>query len=365
MLALKASTRTRVVLFLVLLQVVCALVLPRAVKGDGTPEGDLEILLTYTLGFSFAIQALVTMWASCSLFAGEISSLRIQMTVVKPAGFAVLWIGRWFALLLLNAALLVIVYGLVYLQIRMVEYRGGWSQDVIPASQHLFHPVLPAPEESARQLFEQMKKAGTLPENLTEEEILDTLEEQEIERYDIINPGDEIQLKFALTRPVKKDDEITLRLKFDTEYSTREDVKGVVRLAEKGNAENYQEKTLDNVTQNELFLKFKASDFIRRSTGKPLHFFDVTFFYSDGEEKVSALMLRLRQDVALLLPGGSFEMNLVRSAFLQGCVLAALAAFGLTLKCLFFISSGLFCGYGCFGSGHDCRRGAPDGFQRG
>ncbi|MFO7935989.1 MAG: hypothetical protein R6V06_00025 [Kiritimatiellia bacterium] len=336
LLALQASTRTRVVLLLVLLQVICVFMLPRAVEGDGTPAGDLEILLTYTLGLSFAVQALATMWASCSLFAGEISSLRIQMTVVKPAGFVVLWLGRWFALLLLNAALLVIVYVLVYLQVRMAEYRGGWARDVIPASQHLSRPVLPSTEESARLLLEQMKKAGTIPEGMSEEEVLDTLEEQESERYDIINPGDEISLNFALKRPVEKDDEITLRLEFDTEYSTRENVRGVVRLAEKGNPGNYQEKTLDSVTQNELFLKFKASDFISRSkTGKPLRSFDLTFFYNSRDEKASALMLRLRQDIVLLLPGGSFEMNLVRSAFLQGCVLAVLAAFGLALSACF------------------------------
>ncbi len=334
--ALKASTRTRVVIFLALLQVICALALPRAVKGDGTPAGDLEILLTYTLGFSFAIQALATLWASCSLFAGEISSLRIQMTVVKPVGFAVLWLGKWLSLLVLNAVILAIVYMLVYLQIRGAEHRGRWSADVIPTSRHVARPDLPSPEEAALTIFKHIKETNAMPEDLTEAEVLDELEEQERERYDIINPGDQVNLNFDLPRPVKEDEEITVQLKFDTEYSTRAHVKGVIRLSVDGDAENSMEQTLNNVTQNELFLTFNASDFLSRSkTAGQLQSFNLSFIFAGEDQKVSALMLRLRQDVALMLPGGSFEMNLLRSAFLQGCVLAVLAAFGLMLSACF------------------------------
>lgn len=336
MLALKASTRTRVVILLVLLQVICALALPLAVKGDGTPGGDLDILLTYTLGFCFAIQALATLWASCSLFAGEISSLRIQMTVVKPVGFAVLWLGRWLSLLLLNAFILALVYMLVYLQIRRVEHRKKWSSDVIPVAHYVVRPVLPSPKEVALAMFKHMKETDSLPEKLTEAEVLETLEEQERERYDIINPGDEVRLIFNFPRPVVKGEEIAMRLKFDTEYSTREHVKGVVRLFVEGDAENSITQRLDNFTQNELLLKFNASDFISRNkTDKPIQSFGVSFIHAGEDKKSSALMLRLRQDVALMLPGGSFEMNLVRSAFMQGCVLAVLAAFGLMLSACF------------------------------
>ncbi len=335
-LALKASTRTRVIIFLVLLQVICALTLPRAVKGDGTPAGELEILLTYTLGFSFAIQVLATLWAACSLFAGEIKAQRIQMTVVKPVGFAVLWLGRWLSLLVLNAIILVIVYLLVYLQIRVAEHRGSWSADVIPRAHHVARPNLPSPLAAATIILKHMKATDAMPEKLSEAEVLSELEEQERERYDIINPGDQVKLNFDLPRPVREDEEITVRLKFDTEYSTREHVKGVVRLSVGGDADNSLEQTVDNVTQNELFLAFKASHFLDRLKAEDqIQSFNLSFVFEGKEKKASALMLRFRQDVALMLPGGSFEMNLVRSAFQQGCMLAALAAFGLMLSACF------------------------------
>jgi len=336
LLALRASFRTRVVIFLVLLQVLCALVLPRIVKGDGTAAGDLEILLTYTLGFSFGIQALATLWSSCSLFAAEISTFRIQLSAVKPVHFAIFWIGRWLALLILNGVLLLGVYTIVYLQLRWAERSRGWAEGVVPSALHVARPVLPEPAEEARQVYALMKSKAELPENLSESEVLATLEEQAAERYDIINPGDETHLNFTLPRPVRAGEPITLRFRFDTEYSTREHVRGVYRLALREHPELWIESRLDSVTQNEIRLDFNADKFLPAAAGsEPPRNFTVSFSYISEGDQASALLLRFRQDVVLMIPGGSFEGNLLRSALVQGSVLALLAAFGLTLSAVF------------------------------
>jgi ABC-type transport system involved in multi-copper enzyme maturation permease subunit len=335
LLALRASFRARVVMCLVLLQVVCALTLPHVVKGDGTPGGNLEILITYTLGFCFAIQALATLWASCSLFAGEISSFRIQMTVVKPVSFISLWVGKWFALLILNGALLVLVYSLVYFQIRLAERSEGWEAGVVPASRHLSRPLLPTPEEEARQVFLLMEKKGELPEDLTRSQIMDTLEEEARERYDIINPGDEVQLNFDLVRPVRADDKLFVRLKFDTAYGTRRHVKGTCRLSVRGDPENSIEHRLESVTQNVITIPFDSGAFLKSAKGRAPQSFTFSFRFESKDDDASALLLRMRKDIVLLIPGGSFELNLVRSSFVQGSVLAVLGAFGLALSACF------------------------------
>jgi hypothetical protein len=337
LLALRASCRTRVVLFLALLQILCALALPHAVQGDGTPAGDLEILLTYTLGFCFALQALSALWASCSLFAGEISSRRIQMSVVKPVGFAALWIGKWLALLALNAALLALVYALVYLQVRVTQRREGWAPEVVPAARHLARPLLPTPAEEAMALYHTLKREGNLPEDLSRAEILQTLEEQARERYDIINPGDELRLNFELVRAIRSGDTLDLRIRFDTHYGTRRHVRGVCRLAATQSPQSAVERRVESVTQNEIVLAFDAESFLPPAADQaaPRTFALSFLFEADDEQETSALLLRLRQDAVLLIPGGSFEMNLVRSALVQGCVLAALCAFGLTLSACF------------------------------
>ena len=337
LLALRASFRARVVMFLVLLQVVCALTLPHVVKGDGTPAGNLEILLTYTLGFCFDIQALATLWASCSLFAGEISSLRIQMTVVKPVSFTALWLGRWLALLALNGGLLILVYSLVYAQVRLAEHSEGWEKGVVPASRHLARPVLPSPAEEALQVYAAMEKEKTLPEDLTRAEILETLEEEARERYDIINPGDEVRLDFTLARPVRPREELHVRIRFETAYGTRRHVRGLCRLSVAGDPGNAIEQRVESVTQDVILLPFKASTFFEHGRGgdEPLRAFTLSFRFEQDDTDASALLLRMRQDIVLLMPGGSFEMNLLRSAFVQGSILAVLGAFGLALSACF------------------------------
>jgi len=336
LLALRAAVRTKVVIFLVLMQVLCALVLPRIVKGDGTATGDLSILLTYTLGFSFGIQALSTLWSSCSLFASEISNFQIQLSVVKPVRYMTFWIGKWLALLVLNGALLIFVYAIVYAQVRWVERSQGWDASVIPASQHVARPLLPTPQEEARQLFETMKAQKKLPKDLSDKAIFATLEEQARERYDIINPGDEVLLTCRLIRPPQEGEKITVRFNFDTEYSTREHFKGVCRLMLKDNPQVFTERKLESVTQNEIRLEFNADDFIKRATeGHSLRDYIISFKFTGEDDKASALLLRFRKDVALLIPGGSFEANLIRSALVQWSVLAVLAAFGLALSAVF------------------------------
>jgi ABC-type transport system involved in multi-copper enzyme maturation permease subunit len=336
LLALRASVRTKVVVFLVLLQILCALVLPRIVKGDGTPAGDLQILLTYTLGFSFGLQALSTLWSSCSLFAGEISNFQIQLSLVKPVRYVTFWFGKWLALLVLNAALLIFIYTIVYVQVRWVERSEGWNFGVVPSSLHVARPILPTPEEEALQVYENLEASNSLPEDLSKKMTLAALEEQASERYDIINPGDEVKLKYHLIRSVKKGESLIVRLNFDTEYSTRAHFKGVCRLMLEDNQEIFMESTLDSVTQNEIRLTYGSDEFIEKSTeGDSLRDFVVSFKFTGDDDKASALLMRFRQDAALLIPGGIFETNLMRSALVQGSVLALLAAFGLTLSAVF------------------------------
>ena len=57
-LALRAALRTKTVLALLALLIACTIGLPLLIKGDGTPQGELQILLSYTLSFSFGLLAL-------------------------------------------------------------------------------------------------------------------------------------------------------------------------------------------------------------------------------------------------------------------------------------------------------------------
>ncbi len=345
-LALRASLRTKTVLALLALLAVCVLALPGAVKGDGTPEGDLHILLTYTLGFAFGILCLATMWAACALFAAEIDSSRQQLSSVKPVRTLEFWAGKWLALLILNAGLLLAVYAGVYAQIQWQMHRQGWEEMERPSSRRVTRPILPSPEEEARQTLAQMREQKAVPDSLSERSILRVLEAKALEKYDVINPGDQVTWRFRLRQPLKVGEPVAARIRFDTEFSTREQVTGVCRLRCLDTAAPPVEVELSDFTQHELEFAVDTRAFLpegARAFGDGgVRTFELGFRHTGDPKRAAALMLRFRQDVALLSPGGSFEANLLRAAFVQWSVLALLAAFGLTLSACFSLPVAAF-----------------------
>jgi len=342
LLALRAALRTKGVAALLALLTVCVLVLPRVVKGDGTPDGDLHILLSYTLGFSFGILCLATLWAACALFAAEIDSTRMQLSAVKPVRPTEFWAGKWLALLALNAALLTAVYAGVYAQVRWRIHRNGWSEAECLQSRRVTHPILPTIQQEARRVYETLRKQNALPKDLDERATLQVLEEKASERYDVINPGERMRWRFHLPRPVGRAESVTVRVRFDTEYSTRELIKGSFQLSLAGDPAQAVEVKLDDFTQNEIEFVVDTQAFAGAKKEGGLRDFELVFRHIGDPKQAAALMLRNRQDVVLLTPGGAFGANLVRAAVIHWSVLALLAAFGLTLSACFSMPVAVF-----------------------
>ena len=341
MLAVRASLRTKMVAALLVLLAVCLLVLPGAVKGDGTPGGEQHILLTYTLGFAFGLLCLTTLWAACALFAAEIDSARMQLSAVKPVRAAEFWLGKWFALLALNAALLLAVYAGVYAQVRWQMHRSGWDAMERPASQRVARPLLPSPREEALQTYAQMREQNAVPKEFSEKTVLRVLEDKARDKFSVINPGEQVAWQFRLASPVRSGQSVIVRVRFDTEFSTRTHVTGVCRLRCLERPDQAMEVPLDDFTLNEIEFAVDTRAF-RTGPEDRLQGFELSFRHTGDPKRSSALMLRFRQDVALLTPGGTFEANLMRSAFVHWSVLALLAAFGLTLSACFSLPVAAF-----------------------
>lgn len=332
-LSIRAAVRTKTAAALGVLLAASVFGLPCLIRGDGTAEGALQILLSYTVGFSFGLLALATLWAACSLFAAERDSGRIQLTVVKPVRPLELWLGKWFALLVLNGALLLLVYGGVYAQIC---YRFPRETGARPGCSFVTHPNLPTPAEEAREMYARMEREGAIPTNLTRRAVLRVLEEKALERYSVLNPGTEERWNFTLDQPLSVGETLDVRIRFDTEFSTRTYVQGVCLLSTPDLPGKAVEVPLRDFTQNEIAFTVNTELFALEKSppdsGKFLRRFDLVFRNSSQSKGVTALMLRFRQDVVLLTPGGTFEQNLLRAAFLHAAVLAALSAFGLFLS---------------------------------
>lgn len=341
-LSLRAAVRTKTVAALLVLLALCVGLLPGAIKGDGTAAGDLNILLMYTLGFAFGILCLATLWAACALFSAEIDSSRIHLSAVKPVPTLSFWLGKWLALLILNAFLLMVVYLGVYAQIAW-RMHHSWESTDWPTTQWVTRPTLPSPEEEALAEYRILEQNHARPKGLSKAKILQVLAEKADEKYTVLNPGEEMHWHFRLIKPINLAAPVTVRIRFDSEYSTREQVTGLCKLWVSGYPSQAVEVPLDDFTLNELEFTVDSRAFSTLiNSSKGLRDFEVSFRHTGQFKRVSALMLRFRKDVMLLTPSGSFEANLARAAGAQWCVLALLASFGLTLSACFSLPVATF-----------------------
>ncbi len=341
LLAVRAALRTKTVAALLVLLAAGVAVMPIVVQGDGTPEGDLQILLSYTLGFSFAMLCLATMWAACALFAAEIDSALMQLSAVKPVKSAEFWLGKWCALIALDAILLTAVYAAVYAQVQWRIFHSGWGVLERPVCRYVSRPLLPSPEDEAREVYEGLLRRDALPEGMSERALLRVLEERAIDKYDVINPGEATVWRFELRRPIGYARHLTVRVKFDTEFSTRENVTGICRLRSLERPDAFVDVELNDFTLNEIEFAVDTRAF-GIGEGDVMREFELAFRHTGDPGSASGIMLRFRQDVALLTPGGTFEANMLRSALVHGSVLALLAAFGLTLSACFTLPVAAF-----------------------
>ncbi|MBQ7188995.1 MAG: hypothetical protein IJR99_06215 [Kiritimatiellae bacterium] len=342
-LAFRAALRTRTVLALLVLLALVVLALPHVIRGDGTPEGALQIRLVYTLTLSFGILCLVTLWAACSLFSAEIDSARIELTVVKPVTPAQLWYGKWLALVALDALMILLVYGGVYAQLRWTIHRGNWSEAQRPASRFVTHPQLPSVQEEARQVYQQWAAEKKLPPKLSKADVLRELANKAPDRYSIISPGERVSWRFAPRRAVRAGDPVQVRMRLDTEFSTSEAVSGRYLLSCTDEGGHTVETAWRDFTQKAIEFTVDSRQ-LTAATNAPLRNFELVFEHTGDEKVSSAIMTRFRKDVCLLTPGGSFEANLARSALIELGVLAALAALGLTLSACLSLPVAAFTG---------------------
>ncbi|MBI2946499.1 MAG: DUF2628 domain-containing protein [Verrucomicrobia bacterium] len=144
-LTLKAAVRLRLVLVLATVLIGAVVILPLVIKDDGTARGFTQILLTYTLATITALLGFATLWMACGTLARDIEEAQIQVVVVKPVARWQIWLGKWLGILVLNAALLALSSGAVYL---LMQWR---AQKLPPEQQAILRNEVMVARGSVRE----------------------------------------------------------------------------------------------------------------------------------------------------------------------------------------------------------------------
>lgn len=219
-LTLKSAFRYRLVLVLAVLLLGAVVVLPLIIKDDGTARGFTQILLTYTLSAITILLGFATLWLACGTLARDVEECQMQMVAVKPIARWQIWLGKWLGIMTLNALLLGLAGGAVYVLLQ-------WRAQKLPAEQQqiLRDEVLvargsarmPMPdiEPVVEKVFNERLKqtaVASMDRNFVRQQI----REQVKHEFQLIRSGmgQRLQINLGLAKNYLRDQPLFLRTRF-------------------------------------------------------------------------------------------------------------------------------------------------------
>lgn len=330
LLALRTALRSRVILVLFVLLLAAGFLLPLAIRPDGTPEGLIRLHLSYTLGISAFLLGLATLWAGCAAISQEADDKTLQLLLVKPVPRLRIWLGKWLALLLINAVLLALVGGAAAVTLREKLRRGGFTPDALAHARHTtlaaldtVQSPLPDIEADVRAEYEDLRARRALPDDIPEAILLDSIRRAQLARRYSIAPGDSRTWTFDLP-PAPAHETRTLLLQFQCDASVpgAADIPATLTLDLDGTRLIREIPVMPGTIQTVLFDHLPAAARAAVTLSNPgTH--DATLFF----EPADGLVLRR--------PHGTFAGNYLRALAQLYLRLALFAAIGVTLGTLF------------------------------
>lgn len=312
-LELTAFVRAKALAFLLLASVAWMFGLDFLVSSDGTSEGAHELYIHYSLGGVFLLLILVLLASATGSLARERDAKRLQLTLVRPVSRFALVAAKGLALTLIGA----VVLGVSAL---ILAARTDLSR---PCN-HVLSPVLPSPREEAKAMYESFMASPETPDivkKTKKEIVLRLLENRAWDRYETIPTNGVARWTFDLSSfgeepyfnlpPV-----IATRFRFSGAFNRRETAIGRLAIGT-------HVGSVSNLTQSVLMVPL---------AGIPSTIMQPPNELSFTNEGSTALQLRPRRDVQLLVPADGFGWNLLRTYLELVAVLALLIAFGLFLS---------------------------------
>lgn len=335
---LRSALRSRVILALLCLLLLAIIGLPLTIKGDGTSEGFVRILISYTLGAVTFLLSTATIWSGCAAISTEITEKRIHLILSKPVSRTQVWLGHWLGLLILNGSLLIVagltIYALLQWNLARLpdsaQLRNSIMASLRPVNAQAFDADTPA-----RKLLQEREAKGDLPEGMSRDQALETLRAEVVRRAWAVGPGLQRIWTFNLPTIPADSETIQLRFKFSSSRTEREPVRG---LWIAGTPE-----------QPELFRKI-------HDWHPGLHTLDVPATVLKGQHQLRIAFANINPTPATvffdpnegqaLVPEGRFEGNFLRALLATFLSLAFLSALSVSAGAVFSLPvAALFCSY--------------------
>ena len=341
----KAAFRFKLFLVVALLLLASVVGLPLLIKDDGTARGFTQILLTYTLTTVSGLLGLSTLWLACGTLARDIEECQMQVVAVKPIARWQIWLGKWFGILTLNAALLTLsglsIYTLLQWRAsRLPADEQKELRDQVLVARGSVKPPSIDPDinaETDRVMRDRLKKSRIDNANLAE--VRKQIREQVKAGIQVVPPGyaKEWQVDLGSARKYLRDQPIFLRIKFNTaDHSSSGTFKGVWEVGDPPHTPIWRSEVMSLAP--DTFHEFAIDPNLFDGNGV------LTIHFLNFNE--TSLLFPLDEGMEVLYRQGSFGPNFIRGLGIIFCWMALLAALGLAAASFMSFPVAAFCALG-------------------
>lgn len=337
--SLRTLLRSRIALAMLLAVLAATALLPLAMRGDGTLEGLIRLHLTYTLGLASFLLGLFSLWNGCAGISREAETKTLHLLVTKPVPRLSIWLGKWLALLVLDAALLAAAVAAsaatLSFRVRGGDFTDAQRAEALPrtlASLTTLRAPLPDVEAAVRADYIRLKTAGQLPD-APESTLLAQIRRNVLAREFALAPGASRTWHFTPPAGIRGDVPAWLQLRCDSSLlgSAETTVAWLPGGGEK------REITFIPGIPRILPTLLPLSAYADSTDPGTL---SVTLSNRDTND--ATLFFDPADGATLRVRTGSFAGNLLRASLLLYGRMALLAAVGLTLGTLFSLPVAAF-----------------------
>ncbi len=343
-LTIAESIRTRMAVAFILLLVAVMVLLITTASGDGTVRGKIQMFMSYSIGLTQFLLALLVTFLACRTLDQDIKTQRIDTLACKPIGRSQLLLGRWLGIVILAMFLFTLSAGLTYVMVRVyaksapenTKDRFQIDNQVLVARRE-FKPPLPDVTDQVEKRYEQLKQEDALTEGRPPSEIRKTIAMELIRQSRTINPKQMATWKITdLPKPQSGDVLMTLRFKYEPVGTTSADEDANLRsntllgrwiIGRKESPKVY-------VWQEEKPYRALQEINIPINAIEPDGSVSVTFINVDP--RGIAVHLPLQDGIEVLVREGTFAPNYLRTLLLAFSTLLFLVT--LALACGTFLS---------------------------
>lgn len=331
-LAIASAVRSRVVVTLLALLLLAIIALPLTIESDGTLAGHIRILLSYTLGVSYIILAVATLWSGCSAIALEIQDKQAHLLVTKPVHRIQIWLGKWLGLVILNALLLafsaLVIYGMLRWTTRGAAVDANslaTLRERVLVARDPVQPLLGITDEVVGERYANAVRDGVVPPEISPAEAKQTIRSALIRQAYTVEQGARRTWRFELP-PAPSGTSPLVRFRFSTSTPGPQPVNGVWYVG-----------SPDEPAHSPIRDTWSAGQYhtvsLPAGAGGESGILLLTF-QNVNETPITVLF---RQDNGLVVQAyaGSFEANYLRALLNLLARLAFLAALGVGAGALF------------------------------